>query len=79
MAKVELMKREQIQKWIDEGYHILKDGRPQGIEGQLWDNVDHLNDEEPQVYFLSDLLNRSDEELDQLQGFTDDQIQAMDS
>lgn len=73
------MKRKQIQNWIDEGYQILKDGMPQGVEGQLWDNIDHLNTEEPQVFLLTDLLQWSDERLDKLDGFDDDQIQAMDS
>ncbi|TDQ73870.1 hypothetical protein [Sphingobacterium yanglingense] len=73
------MKREQIQKWVEQGYQILKDGEPQGIEGTLLDNVDSLNEKEPQVFLLADLLQWPDEELDKLQGFSDDQIQAMDS
>ncbi len=73
------MKRKQIQEWVEQGYQILKDGEPQGIEGTLLDNVDSLNEQEPQVFLLADLLQWPDEELDKLQGFSDDQIQAMDS
>ncbi|ERJ58750.1 hypothetical protein [Sphingobacterium paucimobilis] len=73
------MKREQIQKWLDEGYQILSDGEPKGIEGSLLDNVNQLNDEQPQVFMLTDLLTWSDDQLDKLDGFSDEQIEAMDS
>ncbi|MBL1407689.1 phospholipase D-like domain-containing protein [Sphingobacterium faecale] len=73
------MKRDQIQKWLEEGYQILSDGEPKGIEGTLLDSVNKLNDEEPQVFMLEDLLKWPDDRLDKLDGFSDEQMEAMDS
>lgn len=56
------MKREEIQRLIHEGYHIILRGVPAVIEGDLWEYLDSLDDDSG-VLVLSDLLTRSDEGL----------------
>jgi len=56
------MKREEIQRLIDEGYHILRRGVPEVVEGDLWEYLDSLDDDSG-VLVLSELMTWSDEEL----------------
>jgi len=56
------MEREEIQRLIDEGYHIIRRGVPAVVEGDLWEYLDSLDDDSG-VLVLSDLLTWSDEEL----------------
>lgn len=56
------MKREEIQRLIDEGYHIIRRGVPEVIEGDLWEYLDQQDDDSG-VLVLSDLLIWSDDEL----------------
>ncbi len=56
------MKREEIQRLIDEGYHVISRGEPTVVKGDHWEYLDAL-DEEEDVLVLSDLLTWSDEEL----------------
>ena len=37
------MKREYIQQWIDEDYHVLENGRLIKVEGDLWEFLDALD------------------------------------
>lgn len=30
------MTKEQIQQWIDEGYHVVKEGKPERVDGNIW-------------------------------------------
>lgn len=62
------MTREQIQKWIDEGCHVLRDGRPEVVEGDIWSYLDTLDEENADVWVLEDLVKWSDEELKSLTG-----------
>lgn len=56
------MKREEIQRFIDEGYHVIRKGEPAVVEGDLWEYLDSLDDDSG-VLVLSELLTWSDEEL----------------
>lgn len=56
------MKREEIQRLIHDGYHIILSGVPAVIEGDLWEYLDSLDDDSG-VLVLSDLLTWSDEGL----------------
>lgn len=56
------MKREEIQRLIEEGYHIIRNGVPAVVEGDLWEYLDSLDDDSG-VLVLSELLTWSDEEL----------------
>lgn len=56
------IKREEIQQLIDDGYHIIRNGVPRVVEGDLWEYLDSLDDDSG-VLVLSDFLTWSDEEL----------------
>ena len=60
------MKREQIQQWIDEGYHVLVDLEPKKVDGDLWEFLDALDEEDNSVLVLEDIIKWSDDELMQL-------------
>ena len=60
------MTKEQIQQWIDEGYHVVKDGRPVRVEGDIWEYLDQLDEEQGEVFVLEDLLKWNNDELSQL-------------
>jgi len=60
------MTKEQIQQWIDEGYHVVKDGKPVRVEGDIWEYLDQLDEEDMTVHVLTELAKLSDEELAQL-------------
>ena len=60
------MKREQIQQWINEGYHVLENGRLIKVEGDLWYYLDTIYEEDNSVLVLEDIVKWSDDELMQL-------------
>ena len=49
------MTKAQIQQWIAEGYHVLQDGQPKKIEGDLWEFLDTLDEEDTDVIALVEL------------------------
>lgn len=57
------MKREEIQQFINDGYHIIFGGVPVVVKGDLWEYLDNL-DNDSGVLVLSELLAWSDEELE---------------
>ena len=57
------MTREQIQGWIAEGYHVVKDGKPVRVDGDIWEYLDQLDEEDLSVDVLAELANLNDEEL----------------
>lgn len=59
------MKREDIQQLIDDGYHVIRNGVPAVVKGDLWEYLDSLDDDSG-VLVLSELLTWSDEELDRI-------------
>lgn len=62
------MTREQIQEWIDKGYHVLHDGRPEVVEGDIWSYLDTLDEGNADVWVLDNLIKWDDEELKSLTG-----------
>jgi len=56
------MKREEIQRLIDDGYHIIINGVPKKIDIDIWEYLDQQDDDSV-ILVLSDLLTWSDEEL----------------
>lgn len=61
------MNKEQVQEWINEGYAILKSGVPTKVEGDIWEYLDRLDDEDTSILVLEDLMNWSNEDLAELQ------------
>ena len=61
------MKREQIEKWINEGFHVLENGRLIKVEGDLWYYLDTIDEEDTGVLVLEDIVKWSDDEISQLQ------------
>ncbi|WKK58299.1 hypothetical protein [Sphingobacterium sp. BN32] len=59
------MKKEEIQRLIDEGYHIIRRGVPAVVKGDLWEYLNNLDDDSG-VLVPSDLLTWSDGELDRI-------------
>ncbi len=55
------MTRAQIQNYIDEGYDILKNGIPYKVEGNLWDYLDNLDDDDKSVLDLKEVVTWPDE------------------
>ncbi|MCT1524480.1 hypothetical protein [Sphingobacterium hotanense] len=56
------MKREERQRLIDDGYHVIRRRVPAVVEVNLWEYLDSI-DEDSGVLVLSDLLTWSDEGL----------------
>ncbi|WP_149914516.1 hypothetical protein [Sphingobacterium cavernae] len=61
------MKREQIQQWIEEGYHVLERSGPIKIAGDILYYLLNVDEEDKWGLVLEDLLKWSDEKLLQLQ------------
>lgn len=55
--------REQVFKWIAQGYTILSNGVPMRTFGHLWAYLDRLDEERDHVLVLDELLKWSDQEL----------------
>ncbi|MVZ67336.1 hypothetical protein GQF61_15885 [Sphingobacterium sp. DK4209] len=56
------MKKIFLEKLIREGYHVLDNGRPKKVEGNIWAYLDDLEEDED-VLVLGDLLTWIDVEL----------------
>lgn len=61
------MTREEIQEFINSDFHVLKEGVAIKVDGDIVDYIEQLDEKESPVYVLQDLLNWSDDELQQLQ------------
>lgn len=46
------MTKEQIQQWIEEGYHVLRNGEDVKVDGDLWKFLDSLDEEDNSVVLL---------------------------
>lgn len=57
------MTKKEVQYLIDEGYQLIEDGKVFRVEGDLWEYLDMLDEEEEGVFVLEDLLKWSDEDL----------------
>lgn len=57
------MTRAQVQQWIAEGYHVLQGGQPKKVDGDLWDYLDALDEEDTTVLVLAELAAWTEEDL----------------
>ncbi len=57
------MTRQQLQLLILKEYDILENGVPKKVEGDLWEYLDTLDEEDTSVVVLEDALKWSDDEL----------------
>ncbi|WP_208292360.1 hypothetical protein [Sphingobacterium paludis] len=55
--------REQVFKWISQGYTILMDAVPHRSFGHLWNRLNRLDTQHDNVLLLEELLYWTDEEL----------------
>lgn len=62
------MTKEQVQYWIEEGYHIFEGGKPYRIEGDVWEWLDMQDESASEIFILEDLVKWSEEELKSLEG-----------
>lgn len=60
------MKREQIQQWINDGYHVLERNGPIKIAGDILYYLLNVDEEDKWVLVLEDLMQWSDEKLQKL-------------
>lgn len=60
------MTRAQIQYYIAEGYDILKNGVPAHVNGNLWDFLDNLDEEDNSVLVLKEVATWPDELIAQI-------------
>ncbi len=61
------MTREEIQELINSDFHVLKEGIAIKVDGEIVDYIQQLDEKDSPVYVLKDLLDWSDDELQQLQ------------
>ncbi|MBD1428495.1 MULTISPECIES: hypothetical protein [Sphingobacterium] len=61
------MTREEIQELINSDFHVLKEGIAIKVDGEIIDYIQQLDEKDSPVYVLKDLLDWSDDELQQLQ------------
>lgn len=61
------MTREEIQELIDSDFHVLKEGIAIKVDGEIVEYIQQLDEKDSPVYVLMDLLDWSDDELQQLQ------------
>ncbi|MDF2475041.1 MAG: hypothetical protein K0S24_524 [Sphingobacterium sp.] len=61
------MRREQIEEWIAQGYHILDHKKPKAVQGDVWEYLNKCDGHGSDVYALSELAKWSDRELAELE------------
>jgi hypothetical protein len=61
------MTRAEIQELINSDFHVLKEGIAIKVDGEIVDYIQQLDEKGSPVYVLKDLLDWSDDELQQLQ------------
>jgi hypothetical protein len=61
------MTREEIQELINSDFHVLKEGIAIKVDGEIVDYIQQLDEKDSPVYVLKDLLDWTDDELQQLQ------------
>ncbi|WP_160069868.1 hypothetical protein [Sphingobacterium bovisgrunnientis] len=61
------MTRVEIQELINSDFHVLKEGIAIKVDGEIVDYIQQLDEKDSPVYVLKDLLDWSDDELQQLQ------------
>lgn len=61
------MTREEIQELINSDFHVLKEGIAIKVDGEIVNYIQQLDEKDSPVYVLKDLLDWSDDELQQLQ------------
>lgn len=61
------MTKKEVQYLIDEGFQIIEDGKVFRVEGDLWEYLDMLDEEQEGVFILEDLLNWNEEDLKNVQ------------
>ena len=57
------MTRHQLQLLILKGYHILNNGVPTKVDGNLWEYLSSLDEEVMEILVLEELLTWDDEQL----------------
>ena len=57
------MTRHQLQLLILKGYHILNNGVPTKVDGDLWEYLSSLDEEVSGILVLEELLTWDDEQL----------------
>ncbi|WP_159636931.1 hypothetical protein [Sphingobacterium composti Ten et al. 2007 non Yoo et al. 2007] len=60
------MTREEIQELINSDFHVLKEGVAIKVDGEIVDYIEQLDEKGSPVYVLQDLLNWTDDELQEL-------------
>lgn len=60
------MTREQVLDLIKRNYHLIKNGTPIKVDGDIWDYLDTLDEEEQSVFVLEDIIKWDDEQLDKI-------------
>jgi hypothetical protein len=61
------MTRVEIQELINSDFHVLKEGIAIKVDGEIVDYIQQLDEKDSPVHVLKDLLDWSDDELQQLQ------------
>lgn len=64
------MTRKEIQELIDSDFHVWKEGIAIKVDGEIVDYINQLDEKGSPVYVLKDLLEWSDDELQELQPST---------
>ncbi|MCI0921054.1 hypothetical protein [Sphingobacterium rhinopitheci] len=58
-----MITKQQIELWIDEGFHILQDGKPVKVDGNIWDYISSLDATHNNVLVLREVINWEEEEI----------------
>lgn len=60
------MTKKHVESLLNEGFHILKEGIPTKVDGDLWEYLSGLNDEVLGILVLEELLNWEDIQLSKI-------------
>jgi len=60
------MTREQVLDLIKRNYHLINNGTAIKVDGDIWDYLDTLDEEEQSVFVLEDIIKWDDEQLDKI-------------
>ena len=64
ILNLEIMTREYVYSLINQGYHVIENGIPRDVTGDIWYYLDIIDKEDSGVILLEDLLLLSDDELE---------------
>ncbi|MGN0020764.1 MAG: hypothetical protein ACI35Z_08225 [Sphingobacterium hotanense] len=62
------MKREEIKRLMDKGYHVVINGVPKKIDKEIWEYLDQQT-EDSCVLVLLEMLTWDDDELAKIENF----------